>query len=205
MKITYLGHSSFLIEGDKGRIVTDPFRDIGYDVERVDCDYCLVSHEHFDHNNTSGVNAKKVVTASGEGFVVTDSFHDPCLGGARGKNRIFSFTVDGIRCCHLGDIGEYFSSDLAEELGEVDVLMIPVGGNYTIDATEAVRYTEGIRPKVVIPMHYKTARSSIDIASVDAFAKKSCGVERTGRTIVLTKETLPEDRMVYIMNADEGG
>lgn len=202
MKITYLGHSSFLIEGDKGRIVTDPFRGIGYDVKRVDCDYCLVSHGHFDHDYTAGVNAGKIVESSTDGFVATESYHDAALGSLRGGNRIFSFTVDGIRCCHLGDVGEYFSADLAEELGEVDVLMIPVGGKYTIDATEAVVYVEGIRPKVVIPMHYKTEKSELDIATADAFLRKSCGVEKVGKSIVLTKDSLPEDRAVYLMEID---
>ena len=110
--------------------------------------------------------------------------------------------MDGIRCCHLGDVGEYFSADLAEELGEVDVLMIPVGGKYTIDATEAVVYVEGIRPRVVIPMHYKTEKSELDIATADAFLRKSCGVEKVGKSIVLTKDSLPEDRAVYLMEID---
>ncbi len=203
MKIKYLGHSSFLITGKDKSVVTDPFGDIGYEIERVSADFCTVSHGHFDHNAVEKVNARKIITSSSDGFLAIETYHDPYLGAKRGKNTAFKFSVDGVTFCHLGDVGEYFSDSLAEEIGEVDVLFIPVGGNYTINYAEAVRYVEGIKPKIVIPMHYKTSKSNIDIDSAEPFLKRMAGVERTGREIALSLSDTEGPRTVYVMDNGE--
>lgn len=203
MKITYLGHSSFLIEGKEKSVVTDPFKDIGFDVERVSADYCTVSHHHFDHDNCDGVDVKKVVDKSTEGFLAIDSYHDANLGAKRGKNQIFKFKIDGITFCHLGDLGEYFSADLVEEIGLVDVLFIPVGGTYTIDAKEAVKFATAISAKITVPMHYRTNRSNIDIAPIGEFLRKMAGVERVANSIEITEDTLPNEPCVYAFNDEK--
>ena len=153
MEIEYLGHSSFFLKGNEKSVVTDPFDGVGYAMKRVECDYCLVSHEHFDHCYTDGVKCRKIIRTSEDGFVVIDSYHDHNLGALRGKNRIFLFSVDGIKFCHMGDIGEYYSDRLIEEIGEPDVLFIPVGGNYTTDGKEAAKFAAAIKAKITVPMH----------------------------------------------------
>lgn len=183
MRITYLGHACFLIEGSGYSVVTDPFKDIGYDLKRVSADYCTVSHSHFDHDNVEGVDVKEVVRGPHPKFLAIDSYHDANLGALRGKNTIFKFEIDGVRFCHLGDLGEYFSQDLADEIGEVDVLFIPIGGKYTIDSHEAVKYANAISAKITVPMHYSTPRSNIDVSDEKAFLKRMAGVERVESSI----------------------
>lgn len=200
MKITYLGHSSFLIEGKEKSVVTDPFSDIGYTVERVTADYCTVSHFHFDHCYVDGVNAKKVVTKTEDGFLAIDSYHDSKLGELRGKNTIFKFTVDGIRFCHLGDLGEYFSDVLVEEIGEVDVLFIPVGGTYTVDGKEASKYANAIKAKITIPMHYKTSKSQIDISGEEVFLKRMAGIERVAKSVEIDCWLKEEENTVLVFD-----
>ncbi len=201
MKIKYLGHSSFLISGKDKTVVTDPFFDIGYDMERVNADFCTVSHEHFDHNAVNKVNATKIIRSTTDGFYEIESYHDDKGGALRGKNRIFKFTVDGFTVCHLGDLGEYFSSHLAEEIGKVDILFVPVGGVYTIDQKEAVVWANGIDAKIVIPMHYKTKSLSFELGGKEKFLKKMAGVEYVGREIEI--ENLPEDKTVYSFSDED--
>ena len=200
MKITYLGHACFLIEGKERSIVTDPFTDIGFPLERVSADYCTVSHSHFDHSYTGGVDAKEVITDTRDGFLAIDSYHDASLGSLRGKNTIFKFLVDGVRFCHLGDLGEYCSSRLIEEIGEVEVLFIPVGGKYTIDYKEAVKYTNEIKAKITIPMHYKTLKSQIDISGVEQFLRRVAGVERVEKSVDITKWLTLDEQSVLVFD-----
>ncbi len=199
MKIRYLGHSSFLISGDNKKIVTDPFDKIGYTVERVTADYCTVSHEHFDHNFTCGVNAKHVIRESANGFLAIDSYHDEDFGAKRGKNRIFKWTIEGITVCHMGDIGEKPNKDLVGKIGEVDVLLIPVGGNYTIDAETAKRYIELIEPRIAVPMHYKDDKSDLDIDGAEKFISLFGKVEYKGKETEISKGSLPRETEVFVM------
>lgn len=197
MIIEYLGHSCFYIQGEGKSVVTDPFAEIGYDLKRVSCDYCTISHEHYDHNNYLGVDAARVIKRSENGFIAIDSYHDGMLGRLRGNNRIFKFSVDGVTFCHLGDLGECFSQSLAEEIGETDVLFIPVGGTYTIDYMEAIKFAKAINAKITVPMHYKTKNCNIDIDGVENFLKRMPMVEKVGKTIELKRETLPDEPSVY--------
>ncbi|MBO4262623.1 MAG: MBL fold metallo-hydrolase [Clostridia bacterium] len=199
MKITYLGHSCFLIEGKEFSVVTDPFADIGYDVERVKADYCTVSHGHFDHNYTEGVDAGEIITGSNGPFRAIDSFHDESRGAKRGMNRIFTFTLDGIRFCHLGDIGEKYSPALKEKMGKIDVLMIPVGDRYTIGYEEALVYVRELAPAIVIPMHYKTKKCVLDIEGADNFARFAPRTFYAGRRIELTPEDLAGETKTFVM------
>ncbi len=178
MKIRYLGHSCFLFDDGKTRILTDPFSGIGYEMPDVRADYVTVSHDHFDHNHVSGVRGvKEIFTRPGKlraGDVAIEGvacLHDDAGGRKRGKVVAYTFDFGGIKVCHLGDLGEAFSEERAAAFGHPDILLIPVGGTYTIDAAQAVRYIEAIRPKVVIPMHYKTEECALDISPLSGFAE----------------------------------
>ena len=177
MRITYLGHSCFLLTSEDGtRVLTDPYTKVGYELPKgLSTDILMVSHGHFDHNFTQGVsfryllNEVKAYTVEGIEVKGISSFHDPEKGALRGKNILYKMQIDGLSVCHMGDIGEECSENLIKELGEVDVLFIPVGGTYTIDALGAKKYIDCLQPKVVIPMHYKPEDGALDIAPIHTF------------------------------------
>lgn len=178
MKIEYFGHSCFLITTDTGvTVLTDPYTRVGYELpDGLRADIVTVSHEHFDHNYTQGLAyAGVVVRGKGErvekGVRLTGitTSHDNKNGLLRGKNTVFKVEANGLTLCHLGDIGEPCSPELVKKIGKVDVLFVPVGGNYTIDAVEAKRYTEMLQPQTVILMHYCPSDGAIDIATEQNF------------------------------------
>ncbi len=178
MKIQYLGHSCFkLTESTGTTVVVDPYKGIGYELPKgLTADAVTVSHGHYDHNNVSAIGGSpKRIDREGfyelPGVEITgvESYHDDEGGAARGKNVIFKFRMDGLEICHLGDIGEKCSSELLELLLPVNILLIPVGGNYTIDAELAKEYVDRIMPEIVIPMHYKTRNSNVDIEKAQSF------------------------------------
>ncbi len=177
MEIKYLGHSCFAITSKVGiTVVTDPYTGVGYELPcGLTADVVTVSHGHFDHNYTAGVQARTFLTTT-ESFasqgveihgIITD--HDEKGGSLRGKNIVYIIKMDGMTICHLGDIGEPCSSSLVEKIGKVDVLLLPVGGMYTIDAVEAREYVEALSPKLVIPMHYRPKDGSLDITGAEPF------------------------------------
>lgn len=178
MKIQYLGHSSFKLTGSTGAsVVTDPYApEVGYKMPKVTADAVTVSHHHFDHDYTEGVGGNPQIIDKegsyrlhGVEINAVKSFHDNVHGKKRGENVIFKFRMDGIDICHLGDLGEACSAELTELIQPVDVLLIPVGGNYTIDAATAKEYVKKLMPKVVIPMHYRSEGCKIDIEKVNKF------------------------------------
>ncbi len=185
MKIQYLGHSSFLLTSKKGtKIVTDPYGEVGFSMPCIEADAVTVSHRHYDHCNVGAVSAPLVLSEAGEYSVAdisvsaVERFHDEVHGAKRGKNLIFRFLIDGLRVCHLGDLGEPCSPETVQAIGPADVLLIPVGGNYTIDAAEAKKYVEAIDPSIVIPMHYHVRGLTVDIGGVEPFLKLMGGAER---------------------------
>lgn len=178
MKIEYLGHSCFrLTESTGTSVVCDPYdNSIGYVMPEVAADAVTVSHRHYDHDNTGAVGGNPVIIDSecnydlhGIGISAVKSFHDGQRGKSRGENLIFKFRMDGIDICHMGDLGEACSSELIELLLPVDVLLIPVGGNYTVDAEMAKEYVDRLMPDAVIPMHYRDKGCKLDIEKVDGF------------------------------------
>ncbi len=189
MKIKWLGHSSFLFTSDGGtRILTDPYtpgRGLNYGQIREAADVVAVSHGHSDHNNVSSLTGKSVVldkpgtTEIGgvkiQGFA---SYHDDSGGSQRGSNVIFRFDVDGVRLCHLGDLGHVLSDKEAAEIGAVDILLIPVGGLFTIDAGTATTVSRQLAAKVVVPMHYKNEKCLMPIGGVEEFLKGKASVNR---------------------------
>ena len=177
MKIKYFGHSCFYLESETGvSILTDPFTKVGYELPSgIQADVVLTSHGHFDHNFVQAVSTDCVISEAGKmdcfGIKIEgiDSFHDPLQGRLRGKNVIFKFILDGITICHLGDLGEPCNAELLAKIGKIDVLLLPVGGTYTIDAAQAYEYAQNIAPKMVIPMHFKPLDGALDISSADEF------------------------------------
>lgn len=203
MKISWLGHSCFKIEDDAGKaVVTDPFAEnVGYPPPQTRADVVTISHEHYDHNNVKAVKGGPAVvrgpgkkTASGIEFEGTASYHDDRGGKLRGKNTIFCFEMDGIRVCHLGDLGHLLGEKEAAALGKVDVMMIPVGGTFTLDAEGAKKVVRQVKPKIVMPMHFETPAlpPSFGVAPADRFLSGQ-KVERPGRTLAVSKERLPKE------------
>ncbi len=177
MKIKYLGHSCFKLISQSGKsVITDPYRGVGYELPAGVCaDIVTVSHGHFDHNYVAAVQAKRIVdSVDGYGddevqIRAVPCNHDPKGGTLRGKNLIFIIKMDGLTLCHLGDVGEECSLALQKEIGKVDILLLPVGGTYTVDALSAKGYVDALAPKAVIPMHYKPKDGSLDITDAEPF------------------------------------
>jgi L-ascorbate metabolism protein UlaG (beta-lactamase superfamily) len=207
MKIRWFGHACFLLEAEDGtKVITDPFDEsVGYRIPEEKPDIVTVSHNHFDHNAVDLLQGNpEVVKDVGEReikgiiFKGIKSFHDKSRGAERGTNTIFVFALDGVRLCHLGDLGHLLSSEQQEEIGEVDVLFIPVGGTFTIDGREAREVSKQLNPKLIIPMHYKTESCSIGIDSYEKFLK---GFEKVERATEWrgNKESLPSEQTVLVL------
>jgi L-ascorbate metabolism protein UlaG (beta-lactamase superfamily) len=212
MKIKWIGHACFLIEGEAVRILTDPYDEsIPYRPPDFPVDVITVSHEHSDHNAVHRVSGNPVIVrgegphqASGISLRGIASFHDDEKGQKRGKNTIFVFEIEGIHLAHLGDLGAPLTDDQARGLADVEVLFIPVGGYFTIGPEQAQALTEKLSNlKVVIPMHYKTDRLGQDfpIVSVDKFVAKMQNVKHIRSSeVILTRDTLPRAQEVWILD-----
>jgi len=215
MKIKWLGHSSFMITSDTGtRIITDPYDPAfvaeggpSYGEIKETADIVTVSHNHTDHDNVAAVRGKpKVVkrTAKIKDIEVKGipTFHDEAGGKKRGGNIILCFGVDGVRVCHLGDLGHRLSDNQVAELGRVDILLIPVGGFYTIDAKAATEVCNQLKPRVIIPMHYKTDKCGFPIAGVDEFLRGKAGVNRLNASEVEFKPGgLPATTQIIVLKS----
>jgi len=209
MNIKWLGHASFLITSDSGvKIITDPYETgsgLSYGEITESADIVTVSHGHSDHNNVAAVGGNpKVVRGAarvkGIEFESIPCYHDDARGKARGKNTIFCFEVDDMKVCHLGDLGHRLSDTQVTELGGVDILLIPVGGFYTIDARVAIELCGRIKPRVVIPMHYKTDKCGYPIAGVERFLQGKEEVTRSGVSEVeFKKGELPSSTQIIVL------
>lgn len=189
MKIKYLAHASFMITSDTGtRIITDPYvTGDGYGMRhgeiKESAEIVTVSHEHDDHNNVATVGGnpevvRRTTKIRGIEFKGTACYHDEAGGKLRGENTMICFEIDGIRVCHLGDLGHRLSDKQLAELGKVDILLTPVGGGPTIDAKVATEVCNQLRPKVIIPMHYKTDKCRFPALGVDEFLRGKKDVNR---------------------------
>jgi L-ascorbate metabolism protein UlaG (beta-lactamase superfamily) len=209
MQITWYGHSCFRLRSRQGTVITDPYgKGIGYNLPRLRADVVTVSHEHPDHNNVKAVKGKpKVINGPGEYeikgiFVIgISTFHDGRRGELRGRNTVYLFDFEGIAVCHLGDLGHVPSQAQVEDLSDVDVLLIPVGGVTTIGAAKASEVIGLLEPKIVIPMHYKAeGLEELKLQPVDQFLKEM-GVKETvpEDSLKITKGGLPSDTQVIVM------
>jgi L-ascorbate metabolism protein UlaG (beta-lactamase superfamily) len=178
--ITWLGLSCFRIRGSQAVIITDPFPPgIGYTLGKQTADIVTVSHPHPSHSYDQGINSEhRLVKGPGEyeisGVLILGigTYHDSVKGQSRGKNTIYLMEIDGVNVLHLGDLGHVLNDDQVEEIGNVDVLLLPVGGVSTINAAMAAEVMRKLEPRVVIPMHYKTDKSSRDLEPVENFLKE---------------------------------
>lgn len=221
MQITYLGHSAFKLKGTSGTVVTDPYhKSVGFQFPRLTADLVTISHDHQDHNAIENVlpSAKKekvfLVSQVGEyevaGISVFGSatYHDTENGMQRGPNNVFTILLDGLRICHLGDLGHELSNQQADAIGNVDVLFCPVGGVYTIDSGLAVKTIRRLEPSIVIPMHYKTPNHDQKIfgemAEVGTFLK-TYGIEvQPVANLEVNATRLPEETEVSVLVPSTG-
>src|SRR4030042_6122084 len=203
MEIAYLGHSSFKLKGRGASVITDPFGpSTGLKFPKVEADIVTVSHHHHDHNAVDLVGGNPFVISGPGEYEIKDvklvgvaSFHDGKEGKERGKNTIFNIRIDDLYICHLGDLGQAsFTSAQLEEIGQVDILLIPVGGTFTIDPAEAAKITASLEPKIVIPMHYFNPALKTKLEEAGKFLEEM-GKENLApqQKVVITKDKLPEE------------
>ena len=210
MKIEWLGHSSFLITSGEGvKVITDPYptgEDLGYPEITESADIVTVSHDHFDHNNTSAVLGNPEVITRGDNNIKginirsVASWHDAEEGRSRGKNNIFCLGVSRVSVCHLGDLGHTLSEKQVADIGPVDILLIPVGGHFTIDAAGATIVCNQLSPSVVIPMHYRNRWCRFPISGVDDFlAGKEDVVRVEGSEVEFSVDSLPAGKRIVVL------
>lgn len=211
MDIAFLGHASFRLKGKTATLVTDPFDSemVGLKFPKVSADIVTVSHEHKDHNQVELVrDIKKVVSGPGEyeinevSIIGIASYHDEKKGKLRGKNTVYVIEMDGLRIVHLGDLGHKLSEKVLEQIGGVDVLMIPVGGEYTLGPTEAAEMVRSVEPKIVVPMHYQRPKLNPEafakLVPVDSFlTQMGLPVEKTNK-LSIKAETIGEEQKVVL-------
>ena len=210
MKIRWYGHACFLITTISGlRILTDPFDEtVGYNLPGISPDIVTVSHDHFDHNavdllsgdfdliRTPGPHQVRGLTIQG-----LATYHDDVHGTKRGDNIVYTIEADGLRVTHLGDLGHTLSASQIMALRPINVLLVPVGGFYTINALEAKEVVQALNPDVIIPMHYKTPVISFPIAAVDDFLTVMGGGKRLQATTVQISAThLPPRGSIIVLD-----
>ena len=192
MKLTWNGHSCFTITTQQGSAVLDPYLDgsvPGLSPLALTADAVFCSHDHKDHA------ARQVVTLTGQSFEAQvetlSTFHDDQQGALRGPNRIHILSAEGMRVAHLGDLGCLPTPEQLDRLQNLDALLIPVGGYYTIDAQQAQALIQTLHPRVVIPMHYRSSSFGYDVlTTVDDFLSLRGDVVRySSNTMELTSQT----------------
>lgn len=209
MKLKWLGHSCFLLTFSNGmRILTDPFDShIGFGLPEVEADIVTTSHGHGDHNyikavkgNFSHLSNRGIYNINCVGIKAIPTFHDEAGGKKRGENLVFVFDMDGLKVCHCGDLGHLPTTEQQAEIGKVDVLLVPVGSVYTIDAESAARVVELLKPAVTIPMHFKTPDLNLPLDGVGKFITAAGSGFKAGRQeIEVTRENLHTYPKVLIL------
>ena len=205
MKIKWNGHASFTITAADGTVlVTDPYDPNGYDgalqyTEVTDrADGAVVSHDHADHNYVQGLSGNPRIIKGSDNIKNInikgiETFHDESGGSERGKNVVFIINIDGIRVCFCGDLGHQLSDEQINTAGEIDIMLVPVGGFFTLDAEGASKLVAAIRPKIVIPMHYKTSKCGFPISNAEPFLSLMKDIKKLDKSeIEITADQLPE-------------
>lgn len=211
MEITWFGQSFFRLKGKTTTLLIDPFDPemVGLKLPKdLSASVALTTHNHGDHNNTKVITNQKLIIAGPgeyevEGVTITGTrtFHDKTGGSERGINTVYNMTVDGVNVVHLGDLGHELTEEQITEIGTVDVLLVPVGGVYTITASEAVKVVNQLEPRIVIPMHYKVDGLKIELETAEPFLKEM-GAESVEATpkLSITKDKLPEETTVVVLS-----
>ncbi len=209
MDISWLGHSCFSIRGARATVITDPYSpDLGYSLGKPTARIVTVSHQHPGHSYVQGISGEpKLVTGPGE-YEISDvliigmaTFHDGEEGRKRGKNTAYLMEVDEVSVCHLGDLGHVLTTEQIEQMENVDVLLLPVGGVSTINVAMAAEIVRQLEPKVVVPMHYKTKALKWELEPVDRFLKEM-GVKEVNSQpkLSLTRPSLPLSTQVFLLD-----
>jgi len=215
MNINWYGQSCFQISSNQGKInhlstLIDPFEEsIGLQLPRkLEADVVLITHNHLDHNNVKAVSGQPFI-ASGPGeydvkgiFIQgIPAFHDNVQGKERGRTTIYTIEAEEIKLCHLGDLGQKeLTAEQLDKIGDVDILMIPIGGFFTINAQEAVKIMAQIEPKIIIPMHYKIPNLNIKLDGLDKFLK-IVGVKKIEplSKLFIKEKDLPKEEVKIIV------
>ncbi len=209
MKLQYLGHACFRIISEMGTtVVCDPYKAdwVGFAMTPVRCDVVTISHHHGDHDCLDGIlgqpaelDTEICCTADDIAVESISTFHDDVQGAKRGKNLVFVFTVDGLKVVHMGDIG-FFDENVVAKIKNCDVLLLPVGGTFTVDAKGAKRYVDAVQPKIVVPMHYKSAEHKFDVDGVDKFLALFDSAQiRPSRLDTLVLDDAPADGQTEVV------
>jgi L-ascorbate metabolism protein UlaG (beta-lactamase superfamily) len=215
MKVKFLGHAAFKVTTDKGtRIIFDPYESgsfggaIGYGKINEEDDIVVTSHDHSDHNHTIDIKGSFTHIHKEGAFEVKDvklieipTFHDTSDGKERGKNLISVVSAEGMTLVHMGDIGHDLDAATVKKIGKVDVMLIPIGGFFTVDADGASKIMDAISPKITIPMHYKTDKCAFPIGTVEAFTKdkKNVKVRDKESEIEIKKDALPATPEIVVL------
>jgi len=210
MEIKYLAHSSFLIKTKEAKVIMDPFdpKFVGLKFSKQEADIITISHEHKDHSHTELIEGNPLIlTWPGQfekkgvrvwGF---SSFHDKAEGKERGENVLYKIESEGISILHCGDLGMILTDTQVDEIGDVDVLMVPVGGKFSLTSDEAIQLIKKVEPSIVIPMHYGRPDLAIEgLAPLDEFLKKM-GVEPSEplEKLVVKKEDFEVDQAMRVV------
>jgi len=209
MVITWYGQSCFKIQSGETVLFTDPFcKEVGLTPPRGQANVVTISHQHRDHNNYDALTGEPLVIKGPGEYEIKGinirgifSYHDNKEGKDRGTNTIYVIEVEGIKICHLGDLGEEKLNDTqVEEINGVDILMIPVGGTVTINGEDAVEVINQIEPRIVIPMHYKIPGLDAKLDGVDVFLKEmGAGKKEAVDKLTLKKKDLPQEETEIVI------
>jgi L-ascorbate metabolism protein UlaG (beta-lactamase superfamily) len=209
VRVSWLGHSMFLIEDGGHRLVTDPFAEgVGYELPDVEADIILVSHDHFDHSNIDLVKGDPVVIRDAaprevDGIKISGfpTHHDASGGEERGSNIVYRWGMQGITFVHLGDLGHALQDALAAELAGADVLFVPVGGTFTVDDAGAYEVVAALSPRIAVPMHFRNSACVFPIQTEEPFTSRFGNVEEVGRSpLYLFAENLPDPTLILVMD-----
>ena len=216
MTIIWHCQSLFEISTSRGKnnevhIVIDPFSpEIGLRLPKLEADILLITHDHEDHNNSKGVSGNPFLIEGPGEYEIKEvfvqgisAFHDDSQGKERGQTTIFTIEAEDLRVCHLGDLGQKeLTSEQLEKIGEIDILMIPVGGNYTISAKEAVKIMSQIEPKITLPMHYNLPKLKYKLDGADKFLK-TMGIKKIeplNKLTIKKKDLSEEEAKIILLN-----
>lgn len=213
MQITWYGHSCFSFRNDRIKIVIDPHdgRSLGLRVPDTSADIVLMSHDHYDHNASASIGGDHEdhkfhngrFASHGIDFLGLDTYHDHHLGSRRGRNTVYLFEMDGVSVCHCGDLGCIPSDDVLDAMKGVDILMIPVGGFYTMGVDEIPKLIDIVDPKAVVPMHYHIDGLKIDeISGIDPFIGSISDrqIVNVGKTLDMNGGKLPKKKECWVFD-----
>lgn len=211
MEITWFGQACFRLKGKTASVIIDPFDPdiVGLKLPKdLTCDIALQTHDHPDHNFLKAIppNALKI-TGPGEyeaksiAISAISVFHDNKEGTERGKNIVYNVEIDGLNIVHLGDLGHFLTQEQLDAIGNCDILLIPVGGTYTIDSKRATEVVSQLEPKIVIPMHYALEGLKFPLESVENFLKEMAAENIEAQPkLSITKDKLPEELQVVLLS-----